>query len=824
MMSSHNTVAAESPIFSDTTKYSSDVEHGNQISTKSQSEGFGKRRSVACKACHALKVKCVPGDPKNQLGTCVRCRKANRICEFDLTQSRKKRKPSGPGGSISKVRLLESKLTELQDLLESKNKTIDQQAKTIAEQQHMMMSPAVLNDDSQHQVLHSPQSSVNPNSQSYRTTDKFETLSPAQRFEKEIKFLESVSKEQSLCSTSAIVDISEQRIRMCKEKLNYRENDLITRGLLTEEQCARLFQMFLDKILPKSPILQMPRDTTLASMRQKKPLLLLSCVYVATILDEEPCYLPFELQLRIETLVFETLIGEILLIGEKSLELLKSLLLLCIWYIPPELFQHRRYHMINCLCVSMLHDLGMTGRPYFFYSKEEGAVKKKAACAFEDPEDLESKSLLLLTYFNSVSISLFLRKRLPVQWTEYCDQYCIDLEATKEPRYIMVSIYSRLNCILEKIHYGVHSSVEQPTGIELAYGMNKYITEEIRKKLNTLKGKIIDFTKDDEQSFHSMMSYFFSVQAYLYEPALQAMFSSNMAELGSVKLPDYLAEAIECSTESCVLALKHFLHLKEESITVEPFFHSSRIIFTAGMLLRIRYLSISIPVLSQYGCMTEDTMNVVKSLASLVYRTSLKYPRNHYLNKMRLVLSLFTQTFLSQCQSAYKTLLHNRLPSELGQKSGVKSTQHAFVSPFTNSHYPPDNSPNVPHEMSYISTATLPKEKVNTYNQNGNSGASLEYAPDGTAASLAGTTTQLTNSQFRQNLPSPVIGSQEVLSPHIQPALNYSTSEDSMAENLEYQYWALNDEFWSTLFVNIDGRSNEQDLNNFYMNESLNKL
>ncbi|ESX01982.1 hypothetical protein KL918_005032 [Ogataea parapolymorpha] len=821
-MSSHNPVAVESPIFSDTTEISSDVEHSHQISRKPQSEGFGKRRSVACKACHALKVKCVPGDPKNQLGACVRCLKANRACEFDLTQSRKKKKPSGPGSSISRFRLLESRLKELQDLLELKNKTIDQQAKTIAKQQHMMISPDVLNDDSRHQVLQTPPSTVNPNSQSYTTTDKFESLSSTQRFEKEIKFLESVSKEQSLCSTSAIVNISEQRIRMCKANLNYRENDIITRGLLTEEQCDRLFQMFLDKILPKSPILQMPRDTTLASMRQKKPLLLLSCVYVATILDEEPCYIPLELQLRIETLVFETLIGEILLIGEKSLELLKSLLLLCIWYIPPELFQHRRYHMINCLCVSMLHDLGMTGRPYFFYSKEEGAVKKRAACAFEDPEDLESKSLLLLTYFNSVSISLFLRKRLPVQWTDYCDQYCIDLEATKEPRYIMVSIYSRLNCILEKIHYGINSTVEQPTAIELDYGINKYITEEIRKKLNTLKGKIIDFTKDDEQSFHSMMSYFFSVQAYLHEPALQAMFSSNMAELGS--LPDYLAEAIECSTESCVLALKHFLHLKEESITVEPFFHSSRIIFTAGMLLRIRYLSISIPVLNQYGCMTEDTMNVVKSLASLVYRTSLKYPRNHFLNKMRLVLSLFTQTFLSQCKSAFKSLLQNKLPSELSEKSGVKSAQHAFVNPFANSHYPPGNSPNISHETSYSSPTNVPKENANTYDQNGKSSVSLDYAPDGTAASLAGATTQLTNPQFQQNLPSPVIGSQEVLPPHIQPALNYSASENSMAENLEYQYWALNDEFWSTLFVNIDGRSNEQDLNNFYMNESLNKL
>ena len=50
------------------------------------------RRSVACKSCHSLKVKCTPADPTNPSGSCIRCLNANRKCEIDLNQTRKRRK------------------------------------------------------------------------------------------------------------------------------------------------------------------------------------------------------------------------------------------------------------------------------------------------------------------------------------------------------------------------------------------------------------------------------------------------------------------------------------------------------------------------------------------------------------------------------------------------------------------------------------------------------------------------------------------------------------------------------------------------------------
>lgn len=51
-----------------------------------------RRRAVACKSCHTLKVKCIPSDPDDLSSPCVRCIKTRRVCEIDTNYSRKKRK------------------------------------------------------------------------------------------------------------------------------------------------------------------------------------------------------------------------------------------------------------------------------------------------------------------------------------------------------------------------------------------------------------------------------------------------------------------------------------------------------------------------------------------------------------------------------------------------------------------------------------------------------------------------------------------------------------------------------------------------------------
>ena len=62
-----------------------------------------------------MKVKCTPSDPNNPSAPCVRCINANRICEIDLNQTRKRRKKS---------EILEAKRQAGQSLPEHKKEKI----------------------------------------------------------------------------------------------------------------------------------------------------------------------------------------------------------------------------------------------------------------------------------------------------------------------------------------------------------------------------------------------------------------------------------------------------------------------------------------------------------------------------------------------------------------------------------------------------------------------------------------------------------------------------------------------------------------------------
>ncbi|GME79689.1 unnamed protein product [Ambrosiozyma monospora] len=109
------------PILSDT----------NSINTNtgSNSNDLGntfKRRAVACKACHSLKVKCVPVDPAHHFGICIRCKKGNKHCEFDLSNVRKK-KPVVPKSSKTQIKDLEAELLKLKKELQEKNNLVAHQ-------------------------------------------------------------------------------------------------------------------------------------------------------------------------------------------------------------------------------------------------------------------------------------------------------------------------------------------------------------------------------------------------------------------------------------------------------------------------------------------------------------------------------------------------------------------------------------------------------------------------------------------------------------------------------------------------------------------------
>ena len=615
------------------------------------SAGETKRRMLACKRCHTLKVKCVPTDPTVESSPCIRCTKKNVHCDYNSIS--KKRKPT-PLTRSMKIKLKNDEVKTLREELARKDKLI-KLLRGFTDEEEKNMNREL---SSQERLI---------------------------SFSEEIKHLENISKNpissNEISNSTQFIANSERRVQICESHLS--SLDIIGNNLFTYEQCTKLIGIFLTKIHSRFPFIDLPGNLSIEHLREHEPLLFALMIYIAITLDVEPSNVCVEAQLQLECLISKSISLEILLIGNKSLQLLKNTILYCFWYSPPELFHHRRYHMFSSLCVSMAHDLGISGRPYFFYNKDDGSVKKTSMTALH--RKIELKSLVLVVYLLYMSISLFLKRIVFLQWTDHLEECCVMLENTNMRSHKLIVIYAKMNHLMEMIYTNIHKAADHMTVWELSSTKNKLQMAEYLNQLNLLKQKICNNFDQNSSDFNSLMAYIYSVQAYLYEPAIQTLIKSN--EYITKEYKDVFFSTLSQICESCLLSLKHFNELSIAEMASNSLFHTSRILYTSGMLLRIRYLSLAIPKSVKASLFTEECLSTVETLIKKVEETARTYPKNHFIKKVRIVLGLFLHTCLGQWYVSYKTLyaeIKKHTPLYVDPLSAANSPMNALNNGFGN--------------------------------------------------------------------------------------------------------------------------------------------
>jgi hypothetical protein len=135
------------------------------------------------------------------------------------------------------------------------------------------------------------------------------------------------------------------------------QKDVVSQGYVSLEDAQRVYDRFITKMLPLFPIIVLPKDTTVMSLRRQKPALFLQILAVgSTILGPE-------IQ---EFLTKEALRGyadRILVRGEKSLDLVQALQLSVVWYHPPGSFEEIRLYQPVSLAAGMCLELGLGQEP-----------------------------------------------------------------------------------------------------------------------------------------------------------------------------------------------------------------------------------------------------------------------------------------------------------------------------------------------------------------------------------------------------------------------------------------------------------------------------
>lgn len=560
----------------------------------------GRRAARACKSCHSLKVKCTPADENNPNGPCMRCLNSKRKCEIDPNQTRKRRKKAEIQESNNNLvsAMQEETITKLQDEVNSLKQQLGQ-TPDINKEAGVPLTPT-----------------------------------PVAFLEKELTALRDFSTSKLSMLTNTLKDTANRRDSLLREVESI---DIIKTGLITIEEARERLELYKTKLNLPYSLVDLPVDSTVEELSANLPYLFLAIMSVTNTVYTKP--IDKNIALSIDNAAMRAIVLEVLVAGSKSVELIKTLLLLCLWYNTPELFKNRRNHLLNTLSVSLLHDLGIVGQPL---TDSEDDDNTAIIVNNEHYAKSDYQRLIMTLYFSTVCICLTLRRRIYVKWTPLVEECCSALEKSQDPGDFRIALFLRLSNQLEKIYILVHLadfSDRKPS-------FSKYIVRDVQNKLNKIKAKI---SKDE----HAFLGYYYTVEAYLYEPIFGQIIPGDVQDLSDFALQIDSVKNINVCTMSCLKALDEFNKMSTDDIATLPLFYASRIIYVVGILLKLRYLVISLPSL-QDDLVPQSLIFTIQTLTNLFDQSSTLHPVNHILKKTRLVLQLFIQAYASQIQDLYR--------------------------------------------------------------------------------------------------------------------------------------------------------------------------
>lgn len=598
------------------------------------------RRSVACKNCHGLKVKCTPSDETDPSSPCVRCVNTKKKCEIDLNQPRKRRKKA----EIQEAR--ENAKREKHDTsLDYQNAVLgsfpsirspnEPFARTASPHTADLSSRRSTNGNDVAKVVQDLELQINQlktqveyyRSKSGLADDPGPDYISKADLVQELKILSREGGPSFLNLSNSLKESATLRSEMVFS--GQAKTDLISLGFVGEAEAELRLRLYREEIYTKFPYIEVDETMSALELADKHTSLFNSIMAVSNLVIQT--YNESHNQ-RIEIEATRQLIIVILIAGQKSEELLKSLTLLGFWYNTPELVKLRRFHLINALSISMLHDLGIVNR-----DTEDPS---------HPPMTDQQRKLVMLLYTSTVAKCLILKRTIYVKWTSCVEQCCRYLETSGDIRLRLLGVFARLNQLLEKIHKVFHSSdAREPDS-----GMGLYITTELEEQLRVIKTNIPD-------NQHHILAFFYAVEAYLYEPLVSQVAGAN-EEDGLLFFKENALTSISKSSKACMNCLREFSSLQADFVATFPLVYTTRMIYTAGILLRLRYLILSVPLRVERSLVPAHVIDIVENTHRVFIEASKAFPANYFLKKTSLMLKLFIHVYAMQVQSLLKSEDH----------------------------------------------------------------------------------------------------------------------------------------------------------------------
>ncbi|KGO69816.1 hypothetical protein PITC_042790 [Penicillium italicum] len=397
------------------------------------------KRSRACEPCRQLKVRCDP-DPAHPEGSCKRCAKARRTCVVTAPTRKRQKKTD------SRVAELERKIDALTATLQASNSTSallsggagpqpsppGQRDEQLAGRRWMGGEFKIAGSKRQHtgEVKDSSGGMLAPRYSRPGSPSAEQIPSHASNHWRRPVGGDSVPPPP-------------------KPEAGNEFADMIDRGIIDYKTASAAFERYIHQMAPEMPFVVFPPGTTMGEVRRNKPYLFLAIIAAAVSVFNH------DAQLILLNETYRVIAEQVVIKGQKSLELVQTIMICSIWYLPPDNFDEIKFYSLTHMATVMAMELGMnhpiSGSRRSFNMIRELIMKKPTGPAF-DPDGPEARRTWVGCYYLPVQMTAALRRTHLVTWQPYMDE-CLEILETHPdalPSDRKLKWWAKLGPIMEK--------------------------------------------------------------------------------------------------------------------------------------------------------------------------------------------------------------------------------------------------------------------------------------------------------------------------------------------------------------------------------------
>ncbi|TVY44845.1 Transcriptional regulator [Lachnellula occidentalis] len=525
----------------------------------------------ACDACRLHKVRCLPNTSAfastSASKACQRCTRTDRQCVFTVPQKRKQRKRTD-----TRVAELEREVQAMRALFETKKQATDGPDAS-AQPSKMYLS-----------------GQVNTSIQSTGTVP----ICPPD--------IGGTDWTPTPFQTPAAETSLSQDWTTSAFSMN---SDVIDRGVLSMEVAIQLFRTYMSDLYPQYPAVPFPQDTPPEEVRRTQPILFLAVIAAAAGKTDPHLYSTLNSEV-LSAYAHRTVIR-----SEKSLELVKAMIVSVVWYYPPGKFSQLKFYEYIHMAATMAMDIGIGTNPN--PSRSRRGLDSASSLPVDEGE-MERRRAFLVCFLITTGVSMSMRRPNMLRsnsWLKECLEY---VDANANPLYLDNCLVAWVSILQITEEICTSFSFDDPGNMaNLAETRIQITLSGFEKKLLAWKEK---FTSTGAINDALMLTYHHT-QIYLHEICMHDDHSPEdfqppyrLEKVVSIQSDIHASssyiDAIAITISSAHALLDLILHMEVERLRALPIFNFVRMAYASIVLTKL-HISSRTPE-SQIGAVIEPKL------------------------------------------------------------------------------------------------------------------------------------------------------------------------------------------------------------------------